>query len=599
MPKKKTRSLRTRLLASYLLLCLVPMFLTVFLVSVNSAQRLERNALQRAALYSAQIVRGMDTFTETYSSLTRLLTIDYDVISVLNRETDSIYEQMNRNTTVRRLLMRVGMLHPDIRNVMLVTETGRVYQYSGQGVSLRADALLSAPWFEEIRSSPSDLMITPTHYTDYYETDRDGIAVSACRRIYGSDGRRSCILIVDIDPYTLVDLTASQKLEGLEEDMHITVRTGSGGLVWDSLLSDGSATWEAVLQASPAPDGNDSDFVWQEVSSDGLLHVTVRIPRRSMMRSTVDFSLYATVIMGCFVLLILLVSTRLSRHITRPVLELQEKMDEAEQGRYSLLPVPDVPDEIGVLTAHYNHMIDTIQTLISEVYLREIKQKDAMLMALRSQINPHVLFNTLEAIRMKAVVNGDMETAQMIKLLSRMFRATLDADPEKSTIRSELLYASCYMEVQNIRFRDRFRFTSRIPEDLMDIHVPPMIFQPILENSIEHGGRASHEAMEIVLDAHAEDGVLTLLFTDTGAGMSPEQMETLNRDLEDIARGQIDTFTGHERIALRNIAERICLRYGEGWGLRIEESSGAGTTVRLRIPLSPPRKDEDQSKEDL
>ena len=583
---RKARDLKTRLLTSYLIVCLVPMFLTVFLISLNSAERLRENAQQKAALYSADVVSSINTFTETYSNLTRLLTIDYDVISDLGRETVSIYEQMNRNTTVRKLLMRVSMLRPDIRNVMLVTSTGRVYQYSGSFISVNPDALLRASWLQEIRSSPRDLVITPTHYTDYYESDTDGITVSVSRRIYGNDGREKCILIVDIDPYSLVDLTAARKLEGLEEDTRILVKTAEGGLVYDSMLSSGSATWDRLLQ-DPAPVTEESDgFVRHDAAGGGLLDVTVMIPRRNLMKGIRDFSIYVTVIMVCSVLLILLISSRVTRHITRPVSELQEKMDEAEKGHYSLIPVPERPDEIGVLISHYNSMIQTIHTLIDEVYLREIKQKDAMLLALRSQINPHVLFNTLESIRMKAVVNGDMETAQMIKLLSRMFRAALDADPKTSTIRSEHAYASCYMEIQNIRFRDRFRFVSRIPEDLMDVHVPPMIFQPILENSIEHGGRASHEQMEITLDARAEGNELLFVFRDTGAGMTGEQMEALNRDLEEISHGHIDTFTGHERIALRNIAERICLRYGEGWGLRIEESSAEGTTVSLRIPFS-------------
>lgn len=583
--QKRARDLRTRLLAGYLIVCLVPMFLTVFLISVNSAERIREDTRQKAALYSAQIVRGLDAFTESYSNLTRLLTIDYDVISDLGRETESIYEQMNRNTAVRKLLMRVGMLREDIRNVMLVTVGGRVYQYSQEGISVSAEALLCSPWLEEIRASSRDLMITPTHYTDYYESDREGITVSVSRRIYGSDGLEKCFLIVDIDPYALVDLSAAQKLEGLEEDLRILIRTENGGLVYDSRLSSGSVTWDRILQEDADDETKSSGFVYQDTT--GLLHVTVMIPARSMVRGIVDFSIYVTVTMAVSVILILLVSSRVTRHITRPVSDLQKKMDEAEQGHYSLLPVPEKPDEIGVLIAHYNAMIRTIHTLIDEVYLREIKQKDAMLLALRAQINPHVLFNTLESIRMKAVVNRDMETAQMIKLLSKMFRAALDADPKTSTIRSEHEYASCYVDIQNIRFRGRFRFVSHIPEDLMDLHVPPMIFQPILENSIEHGGRASHEEMALTLDARTEGDALVFVFRDTGAGMTEEQMASLNQDLLEISRGHIDTFTGHERIALRNIAERICLRYGEGWGLRVEESSPSGTTVTLRIPLTP------------
>ncbi len=586
--RRKAKNLRTKLLASYLIICLVPMFLTVFLVSANSAERLKESIRQKSSLYSMQIVSSIDAFTETYSNLTRLLTIDYDVISDLNTETGSIYEQMNRNTTVRKLLMRVSMLRPDIRNVMLITETGHIYQYSGYGVSVRADVFFSEPWLAEIRSSLNDLMITPTHYTDYYESDRDGITVSVSRRIYGSDGLECCILIVDIDPYSLVDLTTTQKLEGMEEEMRIIVRTAGGGLVYDSMLSSGTATWDSVLQKDNPDTMDTSGFVWHEISRDGLLEVTVILSRWSMTKSILDFSLFVSAIMLLSVILILLFSSHVTHLITRPVSELQKKMDEAEHGRYSVMAVPEDPDEIGILIEHYNDMIETIQTLINEVYLREIKQKDAMLLALRSQINPHVLFNTLESIRMKAVVNGDMETAQMIRLLSGMFRAALDADPKTSTIRSEYAYASCYMKIQNIRFQNRFRFISHIPEELMDIRVPPMILQPILENSIEHGGRASHETMELTLNVRVEGSSLLFAFKDTGAGMSVEQMDALNQDLLEISRGHIDTFTGHERIALRNIAERICLRYGEGWGLNVPDSSPSGTTVTLRIPLSPP-----------
>ncbi len=586
---KRGKSLRVRLLASYLIICLAPMVLTVFLLSLNSAERLQEEARQKAALYSAQIVGHIDSLTESYSSLTKILTIDYDMISLLNEETSSIYEQMNRNTTVRKMLMRVGMLRSDIRNVMLLTNSGRLYQYSGTAVSVDQDVLFAQEWLKDILSASSDLTITPTHYTDYYESEKNGIAVSLARRIYGSNGRQSGILIIDIDPYTLVRLTAAQKLEGLEKQIRITVRTAQGGLVYDSTVSGGAA-WEKLMQEADTLQQNPSDFVWKEYSTDQLLEVTVLIPRVSMMKSVWEFSAYTTVILIASMLLILILSSRVADRITKPVRELQQKMDEAEKGEYSLLPIPERPDEIGVLIAHYDRMIEKIQTLINEVYLREIKQKDAMLMALRSQINPHVLFNTLEAIRMKAVVNGDMETAGMIKLLSKMFRAALDADPDASTIRSELDYATNYMEIQNLRFQDRFHFICRIPEELMDVPVPPIIFQPILENSIEHGGRASHASMDLIIDARTDGKELVFLFRDTGAGMTEEKRNELNRDLLTIARGEIETVTGHERIALRNIAERICIRYGAGWGLKVEESSEHGTTISLRIPYRCGRK---------
>ena len=587
MRKSGRRSLRARLRRSYLWVCILPLFLTVFLVSLISARRLETEAQQKAAMYSTQIVASLDSFTQTYSSVTRLLTIDYDVISVLNEETDSIYEQMNRNTTVRRLLMRVGMLTPDIRNVMLLTRHDRVYQYSAYGISVDPDLLLNQDWLGGMRAQKADLVITPTHYTDYYDSEQNGIAVSVARRIYGQDGRESGILIVDVDPYALVRLPAEQKLAGMENAIRILVSTSDGGTVYDSRVSSGDMTWDEVLTGMSETPETEEHALWTENTNNGLLQVTIVIPRRGMLRSVWELSVYVTGILLASIFFVLVLSSRMAGRITKPLTELQKNMDEAEQGNYTIMQVPDSPDEIGALVAHYDRMIGTIQRLINEVYLREIKQKDAMLMALRSQINPHVLFNTLEAIRMKAVVNGDRETAGMIKILSRMFRLALDADPATSTLSSELAYASAYMEIQNIRFRDRFRFESRIPEELMDVPVPPILFQPILENSIEHGGRASHAPMELTLDAQTQGDALVLRFRDNGAGMTEEQLQTLNQALDSIASGGIETVTGHERIALRNIAERICLRYGAGWGVHVEESTEHGTVVSVRIPYMP------------
>ena len=584
MKRKGGRKLRTRMMVSYLVVCILPLLLTVFLISVKSARSLQEDARARASLYSAQIVGSIDSFTDSYSSLTRLLIIDYDILAVLNEDTDSIYEQLNRSTAARKLLMRVAMVRPDVQNVMLLTNSQQLYQYSGRGISVDKNALIDRDWLQRIRTSSNDLTITATHPTDYYETDSGGITVSVARRLYGADGAEKGILIVDIDPYSLVKRPDAAKLEGMDDQVRVIVRTAEGGLVYDSLVSDGRATWAELLAGDHAPEFREEDYVGRERTSDDLLEVTVVIPWRSMMRGIFEFSRAVTLVMIGSIIVILLLSSRVAGRITRPITELQEKMDEAKRGSYNLMPIPDRPDEMGVLIEHYDHMIETIHKLIDEVYLGEIKQKDAMLIALRAQINPHVLFNTLEAIRMKAVVNGDMESAGMIKMLSKMFRATLDADPATSTIRSELEYATNYIEIQNIRFRDRFDLICRIPEALLDVSVPPIVFQPILENSIEHGGRASHERLALTLSASVQGGDLIFSFSDNGAGMSRAQMDALNRDLEKIARGEIETFTGHERIALRNIAERLYLRYGEGYGLRVEASSGEGTRVSMRIP---------------
>lgn len=585
--RRKTVRLSKRLLVSYLLVCLVPLFLTVFLVSLHSMEMLKTNTQQQAALFSTQIVHNIDSFTESYSQLTRLLTMDYAVIAELNEAPDGIYEQMNRNTTVRRLLMRIAMLRPDIQNVMLMTRNGTLYQYSSLGLTVDAQALTAQPWYTEALASPGNLSITPTHMTEYYEGGSGSIAVSVVRRLYANNGSEVGLLLVDINPYALIELTETMQLEGMEDQIRIIVRTAEGGFVYDSRVSDGTATWEQLL-AEPQEDAwGPQDFVWKQQTEEGLLEVTIVIPQQGMLAEMYTFGVYVTILMSLSVLAVFLISARESGRITRPIRSLQERMSLAESGDYSLLPVPEKRDEVGSLIEHYNHMIQTIRALINEVYLGQIKQKEATLLALRTQINPHVLFNTLEAIRMKAVVNGDTETAGMIKRLSRMFRDTLDAGESPHTVRAEIDYAQNYIELQNIRFRDRFHLTCRVPQALMEMEMPPVVFQPIIENSIEHGGRASHAPMQLTVEAAVQDGQLMLTFTDDGAGMTPEAMAQLNRKLAQISAGELEPVSGGEKIALRNIAERIYLRYGAGYGLQVQYSGPEGTMVALRLPAAP------------
>ena len=389
------RSLRGKLLVSYLLICLLPLLATVFIVSFHSARSLQKDTEQKALLYSTQVVQSIDSFTESYGNVTRMLAMDYDIIAELDQPTDSMYDRMNRNTTVRRLLMRVTMLRSDIRNVMLLTPGGALYQYSGTGIAVDRTQLLEQSWLREILSGSSHLTITPTHYTEYYEGEKTQLTVSVARRLYANNGREAGTLIIDIDPYALIELTAEQKLEGLEDQVRIRVETASGGLVYDSLVTSGQASWSDILQGQAPLTVSERDYVREAETSEGLLKIRVVISWQGMWGSLITFSVNVTIILLASVVLVFLLSARMARRITRPISRLQEGMGRAEQGHYDPLPVPDGRDEIALLVSHYNHMIDTIHTLIDRVYLEEIREKDAKLLALRAQINPHVLYNTL------------------------------------------------------------------------------------------------------------------------------------------------------------------------------------------------------------
>ncbi len=264
-------------------------------------------------------------------------------------------------------------------------------------------------------------------------------------------------------------------------------------------------------------------------------------------------------------------------------------MLEAERGNYQVISFRGGTEETEELIESYNHMIRQINDLIHDVYLAQIEQKNAQYTALQTQINPHMLYNTLEAIRMNAMMSGADETAEMIKILSKMFRSVLSQDIERHTLGDELEYAGTYLQIQNIRKQDMFSLETEIPPELPAQPVIPVILQPLIENSIRHGFRGYQHPLHIrIKGERTEEGGIRLTVSDDGKGMTEAEIEERNRELAaGEAAGSLPSpdprgDDGHG-IGLENIRDRLRLYYGEKAGVRFVKTEG-GCGVELYIP---------------
>lgn len=288
-------------------------------------------------------------------------------------------------------------------------------------------------------------------------------------------------------------------------------------------------------------------------------------------------------------LIIFLISLWLSYTITRPIKALRRSMKQAEVGQYLPIEKEQTSDEIGSLVYSYNKMIITIKTLIEEVYVAEIKQRQAKFLALQHQINPHMLYNTLESIRMKALVKDDEDTAGMIKILARMFRLTLGKEGRHHSIKHELEYTGNYLQLQNIRFDDMFTLSVNMPNEMLECSIIPLVFQPIVENSINHGFAGYSQALCIEIEGSwTENGEILIRISDNGSGMSSEKWTELNSLLEQATSNRYSLGNqddlGENGLGLTNIAERIKLHYGDSYYIKVLSGIENGTTIEIRIP---------------
>lgn len=210
-----------------------------------------------------------------------------------------------------------------------------------------------------------------------------------------------------------------------------------------------------------------------------------------------------------------------------------------------------------------------------------LSQREAELCALQSQINPHFLYNTLDAIRGQALTLGAEDVAEMTEALSMMLRYSISHDGDLVTLKDELRNSEQYIKLQQFRFRHRFMMEYHIPEDAYHCILPRLTIQPIVENAIYYGLEGKKRGGRLVFRVFVTDQTLVIHITDDGAGMSKEQVAALNQKITHTDMPKSSDSSG---IALPNVHRRIQLLFGSSYGVSVSSTERFGTDVQVTLP---------------
>ncbi len=274
-----------------------------------------------------------------------------------------------------------------------------------------------------------------------------------------------------------------------------------------------------------------------------------------------------------------------SRRMALPVRRILDRMEELRKGNMDVSVPVYGEDELSVLSDGFNHMTGALKTHIEQSYVASIRQKEAELDALRMQIHPHFLYNTLEVIRMSSVAHQDPETARMTLSLVRQLQYVIGESREQVSLRRELEIVRDYISLVSLRY-GRIDLTSTVPPELMDCPILKMTLQPIVENAVQHGLRPLGGG-QISIGAVREEEALLLTVMDNGCGMEEEQLAQLRARMESDRLPDVKE-DGLRSIGLKNVNDRIRLACGNRYGLEIESREGVGTAVVIRLPCRKP-----------
>lgn len=213
-------------------------------------------------------------------------------------------------------------------------------------------------------------------------------------------------------------------------------------------------------------------------------------------------------------------------------------------------------------------------------------QKRIELFVLQNQINPHFLYNTLDSIRSRAMMDGQAEIACMTEILSRFFRYCISNNDNLVKVREELSHIQDYYYIQKYRFEDRFEMEVEVEqEDIYELYLPKMTLQPLVENAMIHGLEKSEQKGRIQIRLMRTDKQLIIIISDNGVGISRENLIRLNERMEQhfmkTGRGK----DRHNGIALSNVNMRLKITFGEENGIHYRSMEGEGTDAVITMPV--------------
>ena len=276
---------------------------------------------------------------------------------------------------------------------------------------------------------------------------------------------------------------------------------------------------------------------------------------------------------------------RLTESIRTALSSLEETVRRIAEGdlgdRISGLEV----EELQELAEHINHMAERLENLIAETRRNQEHLAKAELRTLQAQINPHFLYNTLDAIVWQAESGQGEEVVRLTRSLSDFFRISLSSGADWIPVSQELKHVSAYLSIQQTRYRDILTYEVESPEGLENVYMLKLLLQPLVENALYHGIKEKRGGGKIRVRVQPEGALLRFLVTDTGRGMKPETLEKLQKTLaEEQPTIQAALEPGFSGFGLRNVNMRIRLYYHKKKGLALR-SGPEGTEVSFLIPI--------------
>jgi two-component system, sensor histidine kinase YesM len=340
-----------------------------------------------------------------------------------------------------------------------------------------------------------------------------------------------------------------------------------------------------ILDPSPTLTLDNQEYMVTRQTSDETRWTLIILTPIKALTEGITVLRSGIFIAGIIGFIIFLISTLgLSTFITRPIVKLTKTMQQASAGSLTLNPSVTAVNEINELNSTYNQLVKETNHLIKMVYQKEITRSRSELKALQAQINPHFLFNTLDALKWSLEDKDEDELAELVVAMSNLFRYTItkQTDGDWVPIKAEIQHIEDYMEIMKMRFGNHLNWNLNMPCETANVRIPKLLIQPLVENAVLHGAGNTMKpcTISVSIQPAREQEYLEIVVEDDGPGMKQEKLESIKQAIES---GGVISKNGNG-IAISNVHKRLELYYQKS-GLTINSKENYGTKVSFVIPV--------------
>lgn len=597
MKKKQKSSLKNRALSQTAVLIIVTMciMVTVFYMVFHSRAFNERGKYEEENLVNMEAY--LNSYLEEVDSIAKNVNYNYylqDYLeTVIKEEDDYVDSGIGKNMRSYEMSSQAFsdtlLSRADISSIMIFGKKKMLLNrsmYTYQKVALDYSKL---DWYAKAVAKPQDAIITGPNRHSFFDTDDEVISLSREVQSYENGTFRGVILInLNMNKITEICNSFQEKQENF-----ICIINDKGELVYEQqngrerfafdekenrqeLNTALGKTKESCFRLNYR--GEKYLITRTDMKTTGWTLVSM-VPYKSVMAETMAISGVMILAVAITLIVTLLLLNRILTGVVKPLKKLEKYMVQVNPDNMDQRMEILTDDEIGHLSMKFNQMMDRIRNLKEQVIEEQEDKRKYELQALQAQINPHFLYNTLDSIIWMAETN-DSNIVAMTEALAKLFRISLNKGNEEISLERELEHVKNYLIIQSMRYADKFTYEISAEPGVERCRTIKLILQPIVENCIYHGIKKKRGTGKITIRAYRREQNLIIEVSDDGCGM-PE--EICRKILSDEIESENISGSG---IGVKNVNERIQLRFGKKYGLSYSSEEGVGTTVTYVLPYN-------------